>query len=311
MKGTFHVHPSLQASRSAQLARCDQSVRPCSSVAARRLGRRRHQRAAVPEPRSSAKRAAIAPRPAACGLAGSPDGRIHNGQFDFDDWGLTIDTAFALAAAGGDHRRCRGTHGRHRAQLLRRLRRSSGDERYAGAMAKTLLARRRARAEPTHFGGHNLRHQVLAARRRQPVRASRPVGCATSARSDDFSNTFTQAYAVLGLARTGDVPQDVVNYLLKQQCSDGYFRLTEVAGETCDDSRQRADVDATALAVQALLAAHEARSCRSRYAFVEAASVAGVRSARQRLLQRRHRTPSVRTPTAPASPRRRCTAAGT
>jgi hypothetical protein len=34
---------------------------------------------------------------------------------------------------------------------------------------------------------------------------------------DDFSNTFTQSYGVLSLARTGVVPQHIVGYLLKQR----------------------------------------------------------------------------------------------
>ena len=52
----------------------------------------------------------------------------------------------------------------------------------------------------------------------------------------DSSNTPDQSFVVLGLARSRRVPQDAVNYLLKQQCSDGFFREEQVEGETCDDS---------------------------------------------------------------------------
>ncbi|MEJ7706337.1 MAG: hypothetical protein WKF82_03055 [Nocardioidaceae bacterium] len=63
----------------------------------------------------------------------------------------------------------------------------------------------------------------------------------------DYSNTLGQSLGVLGLARTGGVPQRAVGYLAKQQCRAGYLRLTEVAGETCQQSGSPADVDATAV----------------------------------------------------------------
>jgi hypothetical protein len=183
-------------------------------------------------------------------------GRIHNGQYDYDDWGLTVDTALALVA-GHDNRRDRA---RAAAAIERNYfdeYAAPGDERYAGAMAKTLLLTAVLRKDPRHFGGHNVRRQVL--RLVADVSEGFEAGRLRDVSAfGDFSTTFTQAYGVLGLARTGNVPQDVVNYLDKQQCSDGYFRLTEVPGENCNQSGSGADVDATALAVQALLAADKA-----------------------------------------------------
>jgi hypothetical protein len=179
-------------------------------------------------------------------------GRIHNGQFDFDDWGLTIDTAFALTAAGG--------HGKTRRHMTTAIRRHylkdyatfSGDK-LAGPMAKSLVAAEVLGKNPRKFGGHNVRRQVLSLV--APGSAGFEAGRVRDTGTSDFSNTFAQAYATIGLARSGKVPQRVVDYLLKQQCADGYFRLTEVAGQSCDARGGAPDADATALAVQGLLAA--------------------------------------------------------
>ncbi len=82
----------------------------------------------------------------------------------------------------------------------------------------------------------------------------------------NYSNGLGQALALLALDRTsGGVPPEAVSFLLDQQCSDGGFRLyyfgyvtsydpfeTENS-LTCTDPAT-ADVDASALALQALLA---------------------------------------------------------
>jgi hypothetical protein len=128
----------------------------------------------------------------------------------------------------------------------------SGDK-FAGAMAKSLVAAEVLGRNPRTFGGHNVRAQVLSLV--APGSAGFEAGRVRDTGANDFSNTFAQAYAVIGLARSGGVRPSVLTYLLKQQCPAGYFRLTEVAGETCDDSGSAPDVDATALAIQAMLAA--------------------------------------------------------
>jgi hypothetical protein len=179
-------------------------------------------------------------------------GRVHNGQFDFDDWGLTIDTALGLAAAGGHATTLRSMTtaiGRH---YFKDYATFSGDK-FAGAMAKSLVAAEVLGKNPRKFGGHNVRAQVLSLV--APGTAGFEAGRVRDTGADDFSNTFAQAYAVIGLARSGKVPGRVVAYLLKQQCADGYFRLSEIAGETCEQSGSAPDVDATALAAQALQAA--------------------------------------------------------
>jgi hypothetical protein len=177
-------------------------------------------------------------------------GRIHTRGFD--DWGLTIDSAFAIAADGTQPRRLhrvtraiRNNYYGHYAVYQRDV--------SAGAMSKALVAARVLGQRPRSFGGHNVRREVL--RLVAPVRAGFEAGRVRDTGTTDYSNTFSQSYAVLGLARSGGVPRRAVNYLLKQQCAKGYFRTFETAGKTCDRSSSGSDVDATAIAIQALVAA--------------------------------------------------------
>jgi hypothetical protein len=179
-------------------------------------------------------------------------GRVHNGQYDFDDWGLTIDTAFALAAIGGHHQTLHAMTAAIQRHYFKSYATFNGDK-SAGPMAKSLLAAEVLGKNPRKFGGHNLRKAVLSLV--APGSAGFEAGRVRDTGDTDFSNTFAQAYAVIGLARSGGARPSTVHYLLKQQCSEGYFRLTEVAGESCDQSASAADVDATALAIQALKAA--------------------------------------------------------
>jgi hypothetical protein len=123
-------------------------------------------------------------------------------------------------------------------------------------MAKSLVAAEVLGRNPHAFGGHNVRRLVL--RVVAPHSAGFEAGRVRDTGSTDYSTTFSQAYAVIGLARSGGVPQRAVDYLLKQQCSQGWFRQDEVAGSDCDTSGSPGDVDATAIAVEALSAARKA-----------------------------------------------------
>jgi hypothetical protein len=174
-------------------------------------------------------------------------GRIHNRQYDVDDWGLTVDTGLMLAADGSQPRRL--------ARLEQAVRNHYRDytgvrgERYAGAIAKTLVLARVLRDDPRDFGSVNVRRQLL----RRMADSGR---FRDKSQYGDNSNAIGQSYGVIGLARTGGVPQLAVRYLLRQRCRAGYFRLKEAGGTRCGP-RSTADVDATALALQALVAARQ------------------------------------------------------
>ncbi len=67
----------------------------------------------------------------------------------------------------------------------------------------------------------------------------------------DYSNTIGQSLAIIGLARAGQPDAKAVDFLLKQQCNDGGFRMT-FTDTQCTTTA--GDTDATSLAVQALSA---------------------------------------------------------
>jgi hypothetical protein len=179
------------------------------------------------------------------------DGRFHNGEFDFDDWGLTVDGLFALAA-DPDRNRVATRVGRAVRNHVDEYATFGGNQ-FAGATAKLLVAARVLDANPRRFGGHNLRGELLDLMdRRGPDR-----GRFEDSGASDFSNTLGQAYGVIGLSRSGGVRASAVSFLLEQRCAAGYFRLDMTGETTCNDDRSPADVDATALAVQALSAADQ------------------------------------------------------
>ncbi|MYS82712.1 prenyltransferase/squalene oxidase repeat-containing protein [Embleya scabrispora] len=179
------------------------------------------------------------------------------------DWGLTIDTMMALAATRSQPTAL-GAAADAVAANVRKY--TSAEEwglpgsRIAGATAKVLFAAVVADRDPTGFGGLDMRAETLdliagadagddAGRIRDKLTGS-----------PDSGNAFGQSLAVLGLARSGGVPQSAVDFLIKQQCPSGGFRLYPgqlgSTGATCQDTPTTVlDPDSTGMAVQALLAA--------------------------------------------------------
>ncbi|GAA3211945.1 cell wall anchor protein [Dactylosporangium siamense] len=124
----------------------------------------------------------------------------------------------------------------------------------AGSTAKLLLAAVVAGRDPKHFGGLDLDAQTRALIATSGPHRGRVRDTTPDVYGGDASNTFDQSLAVLGLTRSGGAPADTVAYLVRQQCPAGGFRLNpDPAGATCT-SDAAADVDATAMAVQAVLA---------------------------------------------------------
>ncbi|GHJ43997.1 hypothetical protein Cs7R123_13390 [Catellatospora sp. TT07R-123] len=174
------------------------------------------------------------------------DGERFEVVFDgvaYADQGLTIDAVFAFAASktGGSYRDAALSWLAEPGTLTGYI--GDGTEAYAGATAKLALAAEVTGADPAAFGGVDL---VTRLRGLQ----------ATSGRfSDrsawgDFSNSFTQSLAVIALDRTAaGAPASAVSYLAGTACADGSFPLY-LEQPVCTG-----DVDATALAVQALRAA--------------------------------------------------------
>lgn len=185
------------------------------------------------------------------------------------DWGLTIDALIALEATGAApdvaqritdglkiHVRDYNSHDAW----------GQPGQRIAGATAKLLYAAVVTGSDPEAFGDYDLRQETLdlIAGTEAGLEDGR-VKDLVLAPSIDNSNTFGQSLAVLGLSRSGGVPQNAVDFLIDQQCSVGGFRLYpyafggSVVTGNCDEQGDAAvlDPDSTGMAVQALFAAAE------------------------------------------------------
>lgn len=127
----------------------------------------------------------------------------------------------------------------------------SPDDRYAGALAKSLLAAELTERSTT-ADGLDLEAEVRARMQTSGADAGR---FSDLSGWGDYSNGFGQALAILALSHTDDgIPAAAVTYLLAQQCPAGGFRgaYSTAGGCTADSD---ADTDYTGLAVSALRSA--------------------------------------------------------
>ncbi|MFD5826678.1 prenyltransferase/squalene oxidase repeat-containing protein [Lentzea sp. NPDC060358] len=159
------------------------------------------------------------------------------GGVKYPDQGLTIDAVFAFAAARtADGNAARAIAWLARPEIAGAYLGTDGES-YAGAHAKLAVAARVEGENPRAFGGVDL----IAG-----LRALQAPSGRFSDRSafGDFSNAFTQSYALFALGRDARGAA----YLAGSQCPDGGFPVTFEASPCVSD------VDATAIAVQALRA---------------------------------------------------------
>jgi hypothetical protein len=188
------------------------------------------------------------------------DGLVHNDQFDFDDYGLSIDVGFALQELGQtkNAKTVRKAIAKNIDSYTTGVDFGSNDI-YASATAKAAAFAQGTGADPTDFGGVD-----LVARLSKRVANKAPIAGRIQDRgTSDFANVIGQAYAVQALTTAGAKKAGkATSFLLAQQCKAGYFRLnfTEdktAADQTCDGGKRKTtsapDTDATALAVLALL----------------------------------------------------------
>jgi hypothetical protein len=127
----------------------------------------------------------------------------------------------------------------------------SGTESYAGATAKVALAAEVRGVNPARFGKVNLI-------RRLAELLTKSGRYSDHSAYGDYSNTFSQSLAIIALSRRGGAPAQAVSFLISSECKNGGFPLN-FGQKTCVS-----DTDATAMDVQALLAAggHRAAAVR-------------------------------------------------
>lgn len=173
------------------------------------------------------------------------DGERFEVVFDgvaYPDQGLTIDAILASAAAKvAGTNAAKATGWLARPEILTGYI-GDGTEAYAGATAKLALAVQVRGGNPAAFGGVD-----LIAR----LRGLQAPSGRFSDRSafGDYSNQLTQAFSLLALGRTpAGAPASGGAYLAGTRCADGGYPLYY------DQPTCVSDVDATAFAVQALLA---------------------------------------------------------
>lgn len=207
------------------------------------------------------------------------------------DWGLSIDTIIAMHASGD---------AKLATPIVRRLDNQKqaenyftykgfmgedgADDRIAGATAKTLVSAEVSGRKPRAFGGYNMVQEVkktvitpalMGPGKRFPW-ATDPneVGRISDYgpnTTSNYGNSFGQILAVIGLAGAGANDAKVIDKLLWQQCSEGYFRIfysynSETdklencnRGKTSPGGNNSApDRDTTGFAVSALIAAKQA-----------------------------------------------------
>lgn len=191
-------------------------------------------------------------------------GLVHNDQYAFDDYGLSIDVALSLRALGGYDATVQeiGTAiADHVNSYTTGVDWGSSDI-YAGATAKALVLAQVARADATSYGGVNL---VTRLNRRIATTTPLTGRLQDKTSGTDYANVIGQAFAVRALAKAGSPKaSSALGFLLKQQCQKGFFRLNFTpsktrANQTCDGGSATAsapDTDATAIAVISLSALH-------------------------------------------------------
>jgi hypothetical protein len=224
-------------------------------------------------PTAPANAAEVDPAPLEAGSAWLvdqvTDGLVHNNQFDFDDYGLSIDVALGLDAAGGHDETVQEVADAIATNLDFYVGYDyfpvpeEGELRHvlAGSIAKAMVFAQTAGRDETSYGGHDLVTELED----QVVETGPALGRIQDTFNPDvqfeadFSNTFGQLYAAQGLDAAGStLAGPVTEFLLDQQCAEGFFRqdfaAIDAPDQTCDgDDGAQSSTDVTALAVLALL----------------------------------------------------------
>ena len=191
-------------------------------------------------------------------LAGQLDGGVAvNEQYDFNDYGLSIDTGLALRAQGLKARKVSKISAAMAEAVDSYTTGGEPEGAYSGATAKLASFVVRTGGDPDAFGGVDLVERLEGL-----VSTEAPTTGRLQDRSTygDFANSIGQAFAAHALHAVGsEQAAPVTSYLLQQQCEAGYFRLSfspaAAPDQGCDaapgDPDQGADV--TALVVLNLL----------------------------------------------------------
>ncbi len=190
-------------------------------------------------------------------------GLVHNDQYGFDDYGLTLDVGLGLTGLGLGNSSVTAIDAAMRLNLksyTTGVDWGAKSDRYAGAIAKALTFAAQVGADPTSYGGVNLVRQL----NKRVIKHAPSKGRIKDKGATDYANVVGQVFAVQGLAATSSGQRrNTLRFLLKQQCDQGYFRLDftprkKWKNQSCDGGNPTTisapDTDTTALAVIGLVA---------------------------------------------------------
>jgi hypothetical protein len=190
-------------------------------------------------------------------------GLVHNDQYNLDDYGLGVDVALALHAVDAEGDTVQAVSDQLAKHVTDYTSPGYGTVTSAGSTAKAVVLAQAVGADPTSYGGQDLVTQLedTVADKGPAAGRIQDVLDRHEANAADYANVVGQAYAVTALdAAQSDEAGAATDYLLAQQCKDGWFRLdftkdVGAADQSCDgDPSSKPDLDATAFAVRALAA---------------------------------------------------------
>lgn len=214
--------------------------------------------AAVPAPAGAAEPDPVPVQHGSAWLAAQlTDGLVHNDQYGFDDLGLSVDVALAADAVDATATVTAVADAlAPRVQEYTSYYVAEGKTHVsAGSIAKAVVLALLADGDPREYGDQDLVAQLEDRVSTEPADRGRisDIFFPEEAFEADFSNTIGQSFAARALdaADGGDVAE-VTDFLLLQQCEEGFFRLDLGAdtAATCDaDPGAVASTDVTALAV--------------------------------------------------------------
>lgn len=182
----------------------------------------------------------------------------------YADHGLALDVLFAL--------RDRDDHAEARTAVLDALEPQAGiyvgtgPAAYAGSTGKLLAALVSEDRDPGAFAGAALVERLeglVHTGEGDELGWARDTWDPADETGADYSTAIGQAWVVRGLAAAGsDLADEATAFLLRQQCEEGFFRVTLASTDhSCDGGTAEESVpsaDATGLAVLALLEARDA-----------------------------------------------------
>ncbi|KAB8161323.1 hypothetical protein FH609_027715 [Streptomyces sp. 3MP-14] len=173
--------------------------------------------------------------------------QLTDGTHASEDHGLTADLVMGFAATGTAGEAAEQATDWLEANATAYARRGGPEAVNAGGTAKLALVASIQHRDPGDFGGLDLTGMLLE-------RMNEDGRFTDAAPTGDMSNQFSQSLAVLALRRSGELPDQAVEFLASTRCDSGGFPLSL----SRRPDRCNADTDSTGMAVQALVDAGRA-----------------------------------------------------